>query len=104
MRRAARWDGAVPIRYRDHALDRPTAADIASVLDLVRELRGSVDRFDLVVWAEVADAPAELAQELPAYEEAGATWWIETARPPRPDWYEHLLRRIRCGPAGESTA
>ena len=26
------------------------------------------------------------------------TWWIETARPPRPDWYEQLLRRIRSGP------
>jgi hypothetical protein len=102
MRRAARWDGAVPIRYRDRALDRPTPADIASVRDLVRDRRGSADGFDLVVWAEVTDDPAGLAAELPAYEEAGTTWWIETARPPRTDWYEHLLRRIRCGPAGES--
>ena len=70
MRRAARWDGAVPIRYRDRALARPTADDIASVRDLVRERRGSVDGFDLVVWAEVADDPASLAKELPAYEEA----------------------------------
>jgi alkanesulfonate monooxygenase SsuD/methylene tetrahydromethanopterin reductase-like flavin-dependent oxidoreductase (luciferase family) len=101
MRRAARWDGAVPIRYRDHALVRPTADDIASVRDLVRELRGSVDGFDLVVWAEVADNPASLAEELPPYEEAGATWWIETARPPRPDWYEQLLRRIRSGSVGD---
>jgi alkanesulfonate monooxygenase SsuD/methylene tetrahydromethanopterin reductase-like flavin-dependent oxidoreductase (luciferase family) len=104
MRRAAQWDGAVPIRYRDHALDRPTAADIASVRDLVLERRGSVDGFDLVVWAEVADDAAALVQELPAYEEAGTTWWIETARPPQPDWYDHLLRRIRCGPAGENRA
>ena len=104
MRRAARWDGAVPIRYRDHALVRPTADDIASVRDLVGELRGSVDGFDLVVWAEVADAPASLAEELPAYEQAGATWWIETARPPRPDWYQQLLRRIRSGPAGDRRA
>ena len=50
MRRAARWDGAVPIRYRDNALVRPTADDIASVRDLVRERRGSTDDFDLVVW------------------------------------------------------
>jgi hypothetical protein len=89
----------VPIRYRDHALDRPSAADIAAVRDLVRQRRGSADDFDLVVWAEITDNPAALAAELPAYAEAGATWWIETARPPRPDWYEQLLRRIRSGPA-----
>ena len=98
MRRAARWDGAVPIRYRDGALARPTADDIASVRDLVRERRGSVDDFDLVVWAEVADDPASLADEFPAYEKAGTTWWIETARPPQPDWYEQLLRhQVRAG-------
>jgi alkanesulfonate monooxygenase SsuD/methylene tetrahydromethanopterin reductase-like flavin-dependent oxidoreductase (luciferase family) len=104
MRRAARWDGAVPIRYRDGALVRPSADDIASVRDLARAARGSVDGFDLVVWAEVADDPASIAEELPAYEKAGTTWWIETARPPQPDWYEQLLRRIRSGPAGNSRA
>jgi alkanesulfonate monooxygenase SsuD/methylene tetrahydromethanopterin reductase-like flavin-dependent oxidoreductase (luciferase family) len=104
MRRAARWDGAVPIRYKDHALDRPSAADIAAVRDLVRARRGSADGFDLVVWAEVADDPAAVTDEFPAYEEAGTTWWIETARPPRPDWYEQLLRRIRSGPSGRRQA
>jgi alkanesulfonate monooxygenase SsuD/methylene tetrahydromethanopterin reductase-like flavin-dependent oxidoreductase (luciferase family) len=100
MRRAARWDGAVPICYDDHGLARPSAADIAGVRDLVRARRGSADGFDLVVWAEVTDDPAAVTAELPAYEEAGATWWIETARPPRPDWYDHLMRRINAGPAG----
>ena len=104
MRRAARWDGAVPIRYRDGALARPSADDIASVRDLVRDRRGSIDDFDLVVWAEVADDPASLAKELPAYEEAGTTWWIETARPPEPDWYDQLLHRIRSGPTGDRQA
>lgn len=104
MRRAARWDGAVPIRYRDGALDRCTPADIAAVRDLVRARRGSADAFELVVWAEVAGTPAALAAELPAYEEAGATWWIETPRPRRPGWYDHLLRRIGSGPAGERRA
>ena len=35
---------------------------------------------------------------------AGTTWWIEADRPPQPDWYEQLLRRIRSGPAGDSRA
>ena len=86
MRRAARWDGAVPIRYRDHALVRPTADDVASVRDLVREVRGSIDGFDLVVSAEVADAPASVAEELPAYK-----------RPARPGGSK---LPVRPGPTG----
>lgn len=88
----------MPIRYDDHGLARPSAADIAAVRDLVRARRGSADGFDLVVWAEVTDDPAGVMAEQPAYEEAGATWWIETARPPRPGWYDHLLHRINAGP------
>ena len=102
MRRATRWEGAVPIRFRDRALDRPSAEDIAAVRELVLRERGSLDGFDLVVWAEVADDPEAVATELPAYEAAGATWWIETARPPREDWYDHLRTRISRGPVGEA--
>lgn len=100
MRRAARWDGAVPIRYREHVLARPSAADIAGVRDLVLEQRGSSDGYDLVVWAEVAADPGAVLDELPAYAAAGTTWWIETAKPGR-GWYEALLRRIARGPSGE---
>lgn len=103
MRRAARWDGAVPIRFRNGALARPSAADIADVRDLVATHRGSLDGYDLVVWAEVAPDPEKVAAELPGYEDAGATWWIETAKP-EPDWYEGLRRRIALGPTGSSTA
>jgi alkanesulfonate monooxygenase SsuD/methylene tetrahydromethanopterin reductase-like flavin-dependent oxidoreductase (luciferase family) len=99
MRRAARWDGAVPIRYADGALARPSAQDIADVRDLVLDQRGSLDGFDLAVWAEVAADPAAVLDELPAYAEAGTTWWIETAKP-GPDWYAGLRRRIDAGPSG----
>jgi alkanesulfonate monooxygenase SsuD/methylene tetrahydromethanopterin reductase-like flavin-dependent oxidoreductase (luciferase family) len=101
MRRAARWDGAVPIRYEAGGLARPSARDIALVRDLTIEQRGNVDGFDLVVWAEVAQDPDAVAAELPAYEEAGTTWWIETARPGRDDnWHAGLRSRISAGPAG----
>ncbi|HEX5120824.1 MAG TPA: LLM class flavin-dependent oxidoreductase [Pseudonocardiaceae bacterium] len=92
MRRAARWDGAVPIRFADGALARPSPADIAGVRDLVLERRGSLDGYDLVVWAEVAPNP-----DLSSYVDSGATWWIETAKP-EPDWYGGLRRRIALGP------
>ena len=99
MLRASRWDGAVPITYADGRLARPSAADIAGVRDLVLAERGSLDGYDLAVWAEVADDPAAVLAELPSYADAGATWWIETARP-EPGWYPALLRRIARGPGG----
>jgi hypothetical protein len=90
----------VPIRYEGNRLARPAAQDIAFVRDLAVERRGTADGFDLVVWAEVAEDPVAVAAELPAYEEAGTTWWIETARPPQHDWYEDLRDRISAGPTG----
>jgi len=93
MRRAARWDGAVPIRYRDGVLARPAADDIASVRDLVRERRGSVDDFDLVVWAEVADDPAALADQL-----------RPTRRPARPGGSRLPVRPSRTGTNSSSGA
>jgi hypothetical protein len=55
------------------------------------------------VWvggAEVAEDPVAVKAELPTYEEAGTTWWIETARPPQEDWYKDLRDRISVGPTG----
>jgi alkanesulfonate monooxygenase SsuD/methylene tetrahydromethanopterin reductase-like flavin-dependent oxidoreductase (luciferase family) len=98
MRRAARWDGAVPIRYEGGRLATPSARDIALVGDLVAARRGSTDGFDLVVWAEVAQDPVAVAAGLPAFEEAGATWWIESARPGSGDWHDDLRDRISAGP------
>jgi alkanesulfonate monooxygenase SsuD/methylene tetrahydromethanopterin reductase-like flavin-dependent oxidoreductase (luciferase family) len=104
MRRAAQWDGAVPIRYEGNRLARPSAEDIAFVRNLAIERRGTADGFDLVVWAEVAGDPVAVAAELPAYEEAGTTWWIETARPPQEDWFKDLRDRISVGPAGRRSS
>lgn len=97
MRRAAAWQGAVPIVYRDGGLARPTAPEIAGVATSVRDQRGSLDGFDLVVWAEVAPEPDAVRAELPEYAAAGATWWIETARPGE-GWYEGLRERLAEGP------
>jgi alkanesulfonate monooxygenase SsuD/methylene tetrahydromethanopterin reductase-like flavin-dependent oxidoreductase (luciferase family) len=95
--RAARWDGMVPIRFAGRRLVRPPASDIAAVRDQVVAARGSVSGFDLVVWAEVAEEPGEVAALARPYEEAGATWWIETAKP-EPGWLEQVTARITAGP------
>jgi alkanesulfonate monooxygenase SsuD/methylene tetrahydromethanopterin reductase-like flavin-dependent oxidoreductase (luciferase family) len=99
--RAARWDGMVPIRYAERRLVRPSAGDIADVRGQIEALRGpgqggSAEGVDLVVWAEVASAPGEVEELAPGYEKAGATWWIETARP-EPGWWEGIQARVRRG-------
>lgn len=97
MLRAAHWDGAVPITWADGRLARPSPEQIAGVRDLVGEHREHGDAgFDLAVWAEVTEDPRQLMSELPDYVDAGATWWIETAKP-EPGWRAELVERIGAG-------
>ncbi|WP_162254367.1 LLM class flavin-dependent oxidoreductase [Nostocoides sp. Soil756] len=97
MLRASRWDGAVPITWSGGRLARPTAEQIRWVRDLCRQHRSvGAAAFELAVWAEVAQDRGGLAGELPAYLDAGATWWIETAKP-EDGWYDGLVTRIHEG-------
>jgi alkanesulfonate monooxygenase SsuD/methylene tetrahydromethanopterin reductase-like flavin-dependent oxidoreductase (luciferase family) len=95
--RAARWDGIVPIKYDAGGMDRPTAAEMADILGRITAMRGSRAGYDMVVWAEVARVPGDLPELARPYAAAGATWWIETARP-EPNWWEGIRARVRAGP------
>jgi alkanesulfonate monooxygenase SsuD/methylene tetrahydromethanopterin reductase-like flavin-dependent oxidoreductase (luciferase family) len=97
--RAARWDGVVPIRFAQRSLIRPSVADIADVRERVTAARGSADGYDVVVWAEVAAQPADVPALAAPYQAAGATWWIETAKP-EPQWWEGVTRRVAAGVLG----
>ena len=97
--RAARWDGVVPIRFAERSLIRPSADDIAGVTEQVTAARGSADAYDVVVWAEVAAHPGEVPAVAAAYQAAGATWWIETAKP-EPEWWDGVTRRVAAGVLG----
>ena len=97
--RAARWDGVVPIRFARRSLIRPSVADIADVRERVTAARGSADGYDVVVWAEVAAHPGEVPAVAAAYQAAGATWWIETAKP-EPEWWDGVTRRVAAGVLG----
>jgi len=102
--RAARWDGVVPIRFAGRSLIRPSAEDIAGVRSQVAAARGAAGRdpsgrFDVVVWAEVAAEPAAVPGLAVPYQEAGATWWIETAKP-EPRWWEGITDRVAAGVLG----
>ena len=83
LRRAAHWDGVVPIGRRD--LLRPQ--ELADYLALGGERRPG--------WDVVSPwAPGVPAAE---YAAAGATWLFESARP-IDDWVEEFHSRLRRGP------
>jgi alkanesulfonate monooxygenase SsuD/methylene tetrahydromethanopterin reductase-like flavin-dependent oxidoreductase (luciferase family) len=97
--RAARWDGVVPIRFADRSLVRPSPADIAGVRSQMAAARGPAGPFDVAVWAEVAADPATVPGTAEPYQAAGATWWIETAKP-GPHWWEGITQRVAAGVLG----
>jgi alkanesulfonate monooxygenase SsuD/methylene tetrahydromethanopterin reductase-like flavin-dependent oxidoreductase (luciferase family) len=109
--RAARWDGFVPIRLNPGGLVRPSAEDIAEVTGRISADRASAGHggdvvgggYDMVVWAEVAPEPAALPRLAKPYAHAGATWWIETARP-EPSWWEGVTVRVAAGPLGSRSS
>jgi len=96
IERAAKWDGFVPIRFDAAGLVRPSVRDFAEVGAQIGDLRGGTEGYDLAVWAEVADAPGQVAELAAGYQEAGATWWIETARPGA-RWWPGVQARVAAG-------
>jgi len=96
IERAAKWDGFVPIRFDAAGLVRPSVRDFAEVGAQIGDLRGGTEGYDLAVWAEVADAPGQVAELAAGYQEAGATWWIETARP-GDRWWPGIQARVAAG-------
>ncbi len=101
MRRAARWDGAVPL-FLSATHGHPPPID--EVRDLVAYIRAHRDRqperpFELVLGGPSSTNPADARDLLGPLIEAGATWWDE--RRPIDDEINRLepvLRRIEEGP------
>ncbi|MBF8187159.1 LLM class flavin-dependent oxidoreductase [Nonomuraea sp. K274] len=100
MRRAARWDGAVP-------LFGPGSHGYGPPADEVRELAAYVNRhrqddgpFELVVGGVSPVAPAKARDLLGPLMEAGATWWDERQPIDGPDLdrLTPVLRRVEHGP------
>ncbi|HEU5324041.1 MAG TPA: LLM class flavin-dependent oxidoreductase [Methylomirabilota bacterium] len=76
FRRAARWDGAFPISQDGTPLSPEEVAEIAAY---VRRHRTGGEPFDLILSGESSgDSRFVWKEPLRAYEDAGATWWLET--------------------------
>jgi alkanesulfonate monooxygenase SsuD/methylene tetrahydromethanopterin reductase-like flavin-dependent oxidoreductase (luciferase family) len=106
FRRAARWDGAVPMKVEGGRIVPMKPEDAREVARYVAAHRAGDGPFELVVAGET---PGENRKEgvriVAAYEEAGVTWWIESIDPWRFGWTEGepwpsevTHRRVRQGP------
>ncbi|MFM6847642.1 MAG: LLM class flavin-dependent oxidoreductase [Terrabacter sp.] len=105
FRRAARWDGVVPMRV-DGAWE---VDDTRAVVAYIERHRGrEVGRdgaFAVVVAGETDPADAARRERFAAHEAAGATWWVEGVHPWRYGWKagdplpEARMRgRLQAGP------
>ena len=97
MQRVLRFDGILPNKLDDDGKQQPiTPEDVALIRDYVRERRGSLDGFDIVVEGQTPGTdPAAGDAIVRPWIDAGATWWTEA------DWrqpVEKLRARIAAGP------
>jgi len=102
MRRAARWDGVMPL-FRTEDDDSPLVKECVAFIESERE---SSEPFDVaypgVTPGDDADAARAIAER---YEDAGVTWWLEAIAPFRygagyeEPWNTEALRgRVLAGP------
>jgi alkanesulfonate monooxygenase SsuD/methylene tetrahydromethanopterin reductase-like flavin-dependent oxidoreductase (luciferase family) len=101
MRRAARWDGAVPMFGRGSHGYFPDADQVRDLAAYVHEHREDTGRpFEIVVGG-ISPGDADRARDLLApLRDAGATWWDERQLIDGPDLDRlgPVLRRIEQGP------
>jgi alkanesulfonate monooxygenase SsuD/methylene tetrahydromethanopterin reductase-like flavin-dependent oxidoreductase (luciferase family) len=98
MRRAARWDGVVPL-VRDGAGGprEPTAAEIREIAGYVTERRGGTGGYDVVAVGGTRPGDPAGVAKVAEMQAAGATWWLEGYEPDEGE-YAAALRRIEAGP------
>jgi len=97
FRRAARWDGVIPLKYAEgFGLLHPN--DLQRILAYIRKRRADEDRFDvaLIGWTTGKNRQRDSAK-VKAFATAGATWWLETLYTSR-NSLEKMRARIRKGP------
>jgi hypothetical protein len=101
-RPAARWDGAYPV-FPNTAENIP--ALIREVADFVHERREGSEPIDIIWCGRSPADPAQAAEFMKPFAEAGLTWWLEDIEPANfwdnwdGTWPEEALHeRIRQGP------
>lgn len=95
LRRAARWDGVVPLTSRGSPLTPDETTEVAKA---IAALRPGGQPFEIVCQGQTeGDGGSADAALIGAYEAAGGTWWVEMRYP----WeasLDELVARVRKGP------
>jgi alkanesulfonate monooxygenase SsuD/methylene tetrahydromethanopterin reductase-like flavin-dependent oxidoreductase (luciferase family) len=96
FRRAARWDGVVPLRADEQT---PTPDDVRALVAYIHEQRTSTQPFDVTIAGGTGNLDRQAAaDQMRALAEAGVTWWQEGFLPD--DSIADARARIRQGPPG----
>ena len=96
FRRAARWDGVIPLKSSGDNLLTPE--EVVEMREFIASQRTSTAAFDVAIinWTDPSN-PKEAVRKVAAYAQAGATWWLESLYMQQ-NSLEGLRRRIRVGP------
>lgn len=101
IRRAARWDGVVPLFTDARHGEVPPVESVRELVDYVRAQRAGRDGpFEVVLGGVSPGDPAAARDLIAPLAEAGATWWDERQLQTGPgiDRLAPVLRRIEQGP------
>ncbi|QPP07443.1 LLM class flavin-dependent oxidoreductase [Streptomyces bathyalis] len=101
MRRAARWDGAVPLFASAKHGHAPPVEEVHDLVAYVGRHRGRGEGpFEIVLGGVSPSAPAKARDLLGPLIDAGATWWDERQLQDSGDLdrLEPVLRRVEQGP------
>ena len=103
FRRAARWDGVVPMKTSGSFTDYLTPDDTRQLTMFIAQQRASEESFDVIISGHTGGA--DDASVVAAHAEVGATWWLEDISPWPFGWsfegpwpIEAMNARVRGGP------
>jgi len=96
LRRAAHWDGIYLMTVNQVTNELLKLEEIREAVAYMQTYRESPDPFDVGVNGVVLDDAGKAAEIIQAYQEAGATWWIDLAG--EDESFEEYRARIRRGP------
>jgi alkanesulfonate monooxygenase SsuD/methylene tetrahydromethanopterin reductase-like flavin-dependent oxidoreductase (luciferase family) len=98
FRRAARWDGVIPLVYDpDMAFRPPTPQELEEILAYIRQHRDPAVPFEVAVGDSLSGIGPPPPEVIGPYVAAGATWWMESIGwPLRP--YEFWPEYVSAGP------
>jgi alkanesulfonate monooxygenase SsuD/methylene tetrahydromethanopterin reductase-like flavin-dependent oxidoreductase (luciferase family) len=95
FRRAARYDGVVPISTNiEHSLPPD---EVRALIIYIRKHRSSAAPFDVVCSGETNAGSIRAREIVAPYAEAGATWWLESVLPWKTSFAD-FRARVVAGP------